>query len=132
MVAVLVAVLLAGAPHGATDPHVTQRTIHSTICTRGYATSVRPPLSYTAPIKRRLLAGRPAIDYQLDHIIPLELGGAPRDLANLWLEPIWEAHIKDHQENALHDAVCAGAVTLRAARAQMRAFTQVGLPPEAF
>jgi hypothetical protein len=33
------------------------------------------------------LTGQRLSDYELDHLIPLELGGAPAEAANLWPEP---------------------------------------------
>ena len=46
------------------------------------------------------------------HRSPLELGGAPEDVANLWPEP-WtgdaNAHMKDAVENFLNRQVCSGA-----------------------
>ena len=51
-------------------------------------------------------------DYEEDHIIPLELGGAPRDEANLRPEAWTAAHTKDATENRLHTEVCSGALTL--------------------
>jgi hypothetical protein len=58
-------------------------------------------------------------DYEEDHLIPLELGGAPRDPHNLWPEPRYGAKTassKDSVENKLKSAVCAGRATLAAAR----------------
>src|SRR5437773_1158694 len=58
-------------------------------------------------------------DYEEDHLIPLELGGAPADPRNLWPEPYASKHgarVKDRLENALHRAVCAGQIGLRAAQ----------------
>lgn len=57
--------------------------------------------------------------YELDHLIPRELGGAD-DVRNLWPELWADAHRKDHEENRLHQAVCAGTVTLADAQDQMR------------
>ncbi len=48
-------------------------------------------------------------------LIPLELGGAPQDVANLWVEP-WNgnanAHMKDAVETYLNREVCRGAMPL--------------------
>lgn len=72
------------------------------------------PRGYTGKLKREQLAnenlpGGPA-DYEEDHLISLELGGAPADSRNLWPQP-WErrgskfatpgtgAETKDHIEN---------------------------------
>lgn len=38
---------------GATDPRVTQATLATTICSRGYTAIVRPPLNVTEKIKLR-------------------------------------------------------------------------------
>jgi len=59
--------------------------------------------------------------WEVDHLIPRELGGAD-DVDNLWMEPIDDAHRKDHRENALRVAFCRGDVSLEAARAEMRAW----------
>ncbi len=110
---------------GAINPAVTQATIGATICRRGWARTVRPPEEYTYTVKRRLLADAghpgPARAYELDHLIPLELGGAPADARNLWLEPRrapdgWTAAQKDRLEKVLHGMVCDGRMTLRAAQ----------------
>lgn len=115
---------------GATDPRVTQAGISATICRAGYTTTVRPPLAYTGGVKRRLMAqaGVPgtAGQWELDHLVPLELGGDPGYTlnsaglpVNLWLEPRTEpdgAHSKDNVESVLHHAVCDRQVTLRAAQ----------------
>jgi hypothetical protein len=108
---------------GAFNPAATQATIRSTVCRSGWATSVRPPVTYTEPIKKRLAAAAGVTNlsaYELDHLVPLELGGAPMDPNNLWLQP-WAgpygATQKDLGENRLHADVCAGRMTLDQARA---------------
>ncbi len=106
---------------GALNPAVTQATLSSTICrSGGYTDSVRPPESYTEPLKYRLMAaygfgGRSAANFELDHLIPLEVGGAPSDPRNLWPEPhsgAPDAYKKDVVENQLHDQVCSGQISL--------------------
>ena len=76
---------------GATDPGVTQANIETTICRPGYARSVRPAYAITGPIKRRLMDAQhptePMAAYELDHLIPISLGGAPLDPRDLWLQP---------------------------------------------
>jgi len=108
---------------GMVDPHVTQATIHATICQRGYTATVRPPREVTDAIKRRLVNGLPGSsqDYELDHLIPLGLGGHPTSSNNLWLQNWPEAAIKDRDELRLHRAVCAGRMTLEQAQHEMRA-----------
>ncbi len=56
--------------------------------------------------------------YVIDHFIPLELGGL-NVAANLWPQTRFDAHRKDLDENRLRYAVCSGAQTLPAARAEM-------------
>jgi hypothetical protein len=106
---------------GAVDPNVTQRTIHDTICQRGYTAKVRPPRKVTDAIKHRLVEGLPDSpqDYELDHLIPLGLGGHPTSPENLWLQGRPEAAIKDRDELRLHREVCAGRMTLEQAQRDM-------------
>lgn len=110
------------------NPKLTPGAVHSTslaeICRPGYARSQR---SYGSAAERRryvdvmVAYGIPHErwrDYQMDHLISLELGGADVE-ANLWPEPLrgrWNAHVKDDLENELHRAVCDGTMPL--ARAQ--------------
>lgn len=107
---------------GVINPNVAQANITSTICKSGWTTTVRPPTSYTNPLKIQdiqiygFVDTNPA-DYELDHKIPLSLGGNPTDPKNLWPEPIDQARIKDSTvENVLRKAVCAGRITLDAAQ----------------
>lgn len=112
---------------GATNSSVSQGDIASTICVSGWTTTVRPPSSYTSQLKLdQLRAGyayngdlNPA-DYEEDHLIPLELGGAPSDVHNLWPEPSTAAtggsKAKDELEDKLHTLVCSGQLTLATAQ----------------
>jgi hypothetical protein len=54
--------------------------------------------------------------YEEDHLISLELGGAPYSKKNLWPEPWPQAHKSDPRENAWHKKVCNGTLTLKQAR----------------
>jgi len=111
---------------GAINPDVTQQTIETTICVRGWTRLVRPPESYTEPLKREQIAeygyqDRRLRDYEEDHLIPLELGGAPTDPRNLWPQPHeapgdWGSYAKDRLESRLNGLVCSGALTLDTAR----------------
>ncbi len=63
-------------------------------------------------------------NYELDHLIPLELGGCPDCIVNLWPEPYnapLGAHEKDKVENYLHDNVCSGQLTLIQAQNEIAA-----------
>jgi hypothetical protein len=105
---------------GATNPAVTQATITTTICASGWTATIRPPESYTEPIKVQQLAAYGESgsvgSYEEDHLIPLELGGAPRAVTNLWPEPGASPNPKDAVEDAAHRAVCAGTMGLTAAQ----------------
>jgi hypothetical protein len=106
------------------NPDVTQATIHQTICAAGWTATVRPGAGYTTALKASQLAGttltdKTLSDYEEDHEIPLELGGAPRSPANLWPELWPDAHAKDVQENLLHREVCDGTLRLDIARMDM-------------
>jgi hypothetical protein len=113
---------------GSYNPTVTQSTIHSTICVSGWTSTVRPPTSYTNPLKTQGIidygySDKNLSDYEEDHLVPLELGGAPRDPGNLWPEPrsgTSTASTKDGVETKLKNAVCNGRITLSAARSAIR------------
>ena len=103
---------------GAADPRVTPDNISETICVKGWSRSVRPAKNITDQIKReRMMAygdDGPAGVYELDHLIPIELGGAST-VANLWPQP-WDGQLsarqKDRLEDRLHALVCTGRMTL--------------------
>ncbi|WP_442756728.1 hypothetical protein ACNHKD_09120 [Methylocystis sp. JAN1] len=103
------------------NPAVTQATIEDTICVQGWTKTVRPPYAVSNAIKLAKLraVGLTEADrtrFQLDHKIPLALGGAPSDPRNFQLEPWEEAGDKDKIEACLARAVCAGRLTLDEAR----------------
>ena len=111
---------------GATNPQVTQSNIHSTICVSGFTKTIRPPESYTYHLKYSQLDGgynykgdTSTSDYEEDHLVPLEVGGNPTSVKNLWPEPwlvTWNAGKKDQLENKMHSLVCSGAISLVAAQ----------------
>ena len=119
--------LLAAAAHAdqsALNPVVRQETIDKTICAPGYAKGVRLPTSYTNGVKQMYFQRsrlNPTLEqtYELDHIIPLALGGHPRSLDNLALR-IREGENglkrKDSVAMKLQCLVCSGQVTLATAQ----------------
>ncbi len=108
---------------GAVDPAVTQADLASTICMSGYTKTVRPPASNTNAFKVQVLAAynEPyARTIELDHLVPLELGGA-NSASNLWPEPNRTDatsfnNPKDAIEAQLRAAVCSGTISLVAAQ----------------
>jgi hypothetical protein len=108
---------------GGIDPAVTQANIHQTICATGYTKTVRPPVGQTDALKHRLLLAY-GQEYERsteeDHLISLGVGGSS-STSNLWVEPNRSGatatrNPKDDVEDALHQAVCSGRVTLEAAQ----------------
>lgn len=88
---------------------------------------MRPSVIYTNGVKFRLMrdAGIPAEDaglYELDHIVPLAIGGHPRNLANLMLQP-YEGALGARQKNRLElklqYMVCAGDIGLATAQKEV-------------
>jgi hypothetical protein len=105
---------------GVLNPNVTQANIHSTICVRGWTSTIRPPSSYTNELKAKQMreygVGGSLSDYQEDHLISLSLGGHPTDPRNLWPEPNPRAIEVDAIELELHEKVCSGELTLAEAQ----------------
>jgi hypothetical protein len=111
---------------GSINPNVDPDNLENTVCKSGWAATVRPPSAYTSALKAAQIleygyADRNPSHYQEDHLVPLELGGAPRDPRNLWPEPNVivlpdgtgvGSHAKDDLEDYLHRAVCAGNMGL--------------------
>src|SRR6266542_3816982 len=76
------ALILPTHTPGARYYKVTQATIASTICVKGWTKTIRPPASYTTALKKQQLAAWNYVDqnprhYEEDHLVSLELGGAP-------------------------------------------------------
>lgn len=114
---------------GLANPKVTQANIKRTICVAGFTKKIRPPVSYTGPLKTAMLskygfAFNPE-NFEFDHLISLQLGGHPSDLRNLWPEPYAGkrgkngARIKDKFENYLKNEICKGRMTLAEAQRQI-------------
>jgi len=87
-------------------------------CVSGWTATVRRSSSYTSSLKVDQLAAfgyadQNPKDYEEDHRVPLELGGAPRDTTNLSPERGASPNPKDSAENAAHAAVGGGRATLR-------------------
>jgi predicted RNase H-like HicB family nuclease len=92
----------------------------SQICTPGYSRSAR---NVSESVKQSVyaeygIASHVPGSYEVDHLVSLELGGN-NTVANLWPEISPGYHEKDGIENRLHDAVCAGSVSLRSAQLEI-------------
>jgi hypothetical protein len=94
------------------------------LCSGGYVKKTTPPPAVTDSIKAAQLAAGKYADrdpshYVEDHLVPIELGGAPTDLRNLWPQTTAMTAVKDRDERRVRTEVCAGHMTLAAAQAQM-------------
>lgn len=108
---------------GEIDPNVRQANIDRTICRPGYARAARPTYAVTDAYKRHLMdvrhPGERMADYELDHLIPISIGGAPFDARDLWLQPRHgRANAGDKNDLAfvLWRLVCEHRVPLRIAQ----------------
>jgi hypothetical protein len=93
------------------------------LCAPGFSTiNYRPSSAQTNRAKFQIVL--PAYDLsdsfqgELDHLIPLEIGGA-NDLSNLWPEAGKIPNPKDKIENELRRDVCAGTISLAEAQADI-------------
>ena len=121
-----------GVTFCALNPAVTQATIGTTICVRGWTATIRPPASYTDALKLQQLqqfAGQHQGDPQWsaagteeDHRLSLDLGGAAKDPMNLSPEVHRGSALKDQEEAALGGSqgkVCRGEMTLQEAQQEL-------------
>jgi hypothetical protein len=89
-------------------------------CVSGYSSKVRDvPDSVKNQVYQEygITSHKPG-EYEVDHIISLELGGSNL-IRNLWPQPYfgeWNAHIKDKLENRLHTLVCNGSLDMKTAQ----------------
>ncbi len=122
----LFAISMASAaqlPDRTRTPGAIATTSSGDVCRPGYAHAARNVpyrvrdavyTAYGLPRGHRTPSGGyvgPRRGYVIDHLVPLELGGA-NDVRNLWPQPRNEAHVKDRVEDALHEAVCSGRMRL--------------------
>jgi hypothetical protein len=148
----LLALLLdgaSGAPPAATQPlrpdpkltpgvrnaEIAQANVKTTICVPGFTSKERKGEVETAAGDKGVtdseknavyasygITSRKPKEFEIDHLISLELGGA-NGQGNLWPQAYtrndgnpFNAHAKDTLENRLNKLVCAGTLTLAAAQ----------------
>lgn len=105
-------------------PGATRPAPLSEICPIAKTKAVRPPVSYTGALKRQQMVAYGFTDspsaHEEDHLVPLELLGAPSDPKNLWPQPQdRQPNDKDGLENYLHAQVCASRLSLAEAQHQI-------------
>lgn len=119
-------------------PGATRSAPLSEICPLAKTKTVRPPASYTGALKRQQMVAYGFTDspsaHEEDHLVPLELLGAPSDPKNLWPQPqAKQPNDKDGLENYLHAQVCASRISLTEAQHEIAvdwysAWVQAGRP----
>jgi len=82
------------------------------------------PVTRQAVLRAYRMEQAPSATYELDYLIPPELGGAP-ERENLWPEPygapVWNARVKDQLERLLPQLVCDHQLELAAAQHEIAA-----------
>lgn len=107
--------------HGCTPGTRFKHATRARVCRSGYSSAVRNVSSatkdavYAAYGMTRHFDGA---DGEVDHLVSLELGGT-NARANLFPEAAPGSHQKDRLENALHDEVCRGQISLRRAQREI-------------
>lgn len=96
------------------------------ICVPGYSKKVRnvPQAIKELAYREYGITSRQPREYEVDHLISLELGGS-NSIKNLWpesfiTEPL-NAHIKDRLENKLHEMICSGQIDIKVAQHEIAA-----------
>lgn len=116
---------------GALDSEVSQANIKESICKQTHYTwseAHQPPVSFLQEVfdqqsKAYGLTDTNFKHYQMDHLIPLSLGGHPTDPKNLWPQLLltkWSARRKDYLEEEIHIKVCNGELALGEAQELFR------------
>jgi hypothetical protein len=112
------------------DPTLTPGAVRTTDVVEICSTGTRELRHWSRERDDRIMAEYglppgPHLDYEVDHLIPLGIGGADDD-KNLWPEPRrsiekeWPAEKKDELERRLRDLVCAGHLDVSAAQQAIR------------
>ena len=110
-------------PDPACSPGAVLTTDTKVICVVGYTKTVR---DVSDSLKKKVFKEYGILwskhsNYEVDHIISLELGGS-NDISNLFPESFLVnngARIKDKFENYLHKQVCDGKITLKEAQKEI-------------
>jgi hypothetical protein len=111
-------------PDSQLTPGAVATTDSRIVCTPGYAGTVRPTGAQWRELKNDMYLryGKPKgqrFGFASDHLVPLELGGAPTDERNLWPQPYSQAKVKDRVEATLHVLVCDHRLLLTTAQARI-------------
>jgi hypothetical protein len=108
-------------PDSIKSPGATRVVTLKSVCTQGSSKIVRnvPQSEKNAVYREYGIAHRHPGEYEIDHIVSLELGGS-NDIKNLFPESYitkpYNAHLKDKLENELHVEICSGKITMKDAQ----------------
>jgi hypothetical protein len=108
------------------DPTITPGAVRTTDVALICSTGTRELRTWSRERDDRIMAEYglppgPHPNFEVDHLIPLGIGGADDD-KNLWpeprrsIEPQWNAEAKDRLEWRLRDLVCGGQLDVREAQ----------------
>ena len=110
-------------PNRALTPGAIQSSDTAAICTPGWAEAHRDVSDATKNYVASEYGLSSRYGYEIDHLIPLELGGS-NSAQNLWPEPYgspYGATQKDGLEDYLHDQVCHHGMPLATAQQEIAA-----------
>jgi hypothetical protein len=110
-------------PNPALTPGAIQSSDTAAICTPGWAEAHRDVSYATEDYVAHEYGLSSHYGYEIDHLIPLELGGS-NAVSNLWPEPYnspYGAHQKDGLEDYLHQQVCDDGLPLATAQHEIAA-----------
>jgi hypothetical protein len=111
-------------PDAKLTPGDTLEVTKDDICVSGYSKKVRdvPQAVKEQAYKEYGITQREPGEYEIDHLISLELGGS-NSIRNLWPESFktapWNARVKDKLENKLHEMICNGQIDIKTAQREI-------------
>ena len=111
-------------PESALTPGATLRVTREDLCGSGYKSPARKlPITLKRQIFDRYGLRAGAVGYNVDHLIPVSLGGS-NSPKNIWPQSLsgeWNYHMKNTLERRLYKMVCREAFALEKAQQEIAA-----------